>query len=134
MRACVRVCVRACARARVCACACVYARARTSVCVCVCVCVLFAEMPPSCLTRMLRFMVLARHGIDRVALARPLGMRIRTRALASEPDDAVAERTARRGLAESLDEGHAGPAATTTCMATRGSTCCSDVCTVIAGH
>ena len=59
---------------------------------------------------------------DRVALARPLGMRIRTRALASEPDDAVAERTARRGLAESLDQDHAGPAATTTCcsMATRG--------------
>ena len=63
---------------------------------------------------------------DHAAPARPLGMRIRTRALASEPDDAAAERTARRGLAESLDEGHAGPAATTTCMATRGSTCCSE--------
>ena len=53
-------------------------------------------------------------------------MRIRTRALASEPDDAVAERTARRGLAESLDEGHAEHAATTTCMATRGSACWSE--------
>jgi len=76
------------------------------VCVCVCVCV--------CVVRRNAAFLLdtnaASHGAgaawDRAAPARPLGMRIRTRALASEPDDAVAERTARRGLAESLDGGH----------------------------
>ena len=41
MCACMYMCARACARARVCACmfVCVCARARTCVCVCVCVCV-----------------------------------------------------------------------------------------------
>ena len=37
MRARVRACVRACARARACGCGCARARARACVCVCVCV-------------------------------------------------------------------------------------------------